>query len=85
MAKPPAVRETETRIEIDQKRGEWPYLTVERHEDDSISVMVDVQSGEFTAGQGRADLRIGKKKAHRLLWFLMHTDPYVDITDDLPG
>jgi len=74
--KPPAVRESETDIEIDAKKGEWPYFKAFRLDDGSLGVVVDQNEGGIMIGQGVgiAGLRLSRKKARRLREFLERTE-----------
>ena len=74
--KPPAIREEYDDIEIDVKRGEWPFVKAFRMDDGSLGLMVDMNEGGAVIGEGRgvAAVRLGRKKARRLREFLERTE-----------
>lgn len=76
MPKPPAVREGEDHIEIDAKKGEWPFIQAARLDDGSLGVVIDCNPGGHVVGEGAgvAALRISAKKAKRLREFLERTE-----------
>lgn len=78
MPKMPSVRETEEMLEIDAKRGEWPFMRLMRADDGSgrLFLMIDCNQGGTVIGEGRGIgvLVISKKKARRLQEFLERTD-----------
>lgn len=73
---PPPVREGEDFIEIDMKKGRWPYAKFGRLEDGSVVIYLDCNEGGQVIGQGvgLAALRLSAKKARRLREFLERTE-----------
>lgn len=77
MPKPPPVREGANIIEIDQKKGAWPFVRFVRLDDGGVGIIVDCNEGgqSINEGQGVAVIAIGKKKARKLREFLERTEP----------
>lgn len=81
----PPVREEEFSIEIDMRRGKWPYLKAAWGTDQKarvrLLVVVDANEGGQVIGEGanQAVLAISKKKAIRLAkWILKTADNIPD-------
>lgn len=72
----PPVRESEDSIEIDQKKGQWPYARFVRLEEGELGIILDSNQGGIIIGEGvgQAALVISKKKARRLREFLERTE-----------
>lgn len=73
---PPAVRETEDSIEIDAKKGQWPFIKVVRGDKDRVLILIDCNEGGqvINEGAGVAVIAISAKKATRLREFLERTE-----------
>lgn len=76
MTKPPTVRENEIAIEIDAKRGRWPYTKMTRTDDGGVVMVVDCNEGGAVIGSGVgvAGIRLSAKKARRLREWLERTE-----------
>lgn len=76
----PPIREGENVIQIDAKKGKWPWLQALRFEDGSIAITIDMNEGGQVAmsGVGTAGLKLSKKKARRLREFLERTEELFD-------
>ena len=82
---PPSVRRYDDRkmIEIDQKRGEWPFLVVARDDKGGLVVHIDANPREMLGqGTGAARIRIGRRKSRELLTWLLETDDDVTFEDE---
>lgn len=77
MANMPPVREGANIIEIDQKKGAWPFIRFMRLDDGSLGIFVDGNEGGqiINEGQNIATIIVGKKKARKLREFLERTEP----------
>lgn len=66
-----AIRRGEDFIEIDQQKGEWPFLRVQTY-DDILALYIDSNKGGQIIGEGHglAVLHLTKKKARALRDFL---------------
>lgn len=73
---PPAIREDDVSIQIDQKRGHWPHLAAFLLDDPdgklAIALVVDDNEGGQVIGEnvGRAAILLTHKKARALRDFL---------------
>lgn len=69
----PPIRDMGTAIQIDVKKGQYPFITLAVTEDDKLVVMVDANEGGQTinAGQNVAAIKLSKKKAQALGNFLL--------------
>jgi hypothetical protein len=76
LPKPPAIREGEDTLEIDQKKGKWPYVRFVRLEDGSVGVIIDANEGGVVVGQGVGTgvIVLSAKKARRVREFLERTE-----------
>lgn len=74
-SKIPAIREYEDHIQLDQKKGEWPFTHVVREPEGGLLIMIDQQHTEQVAseGVGQAAIRLSPKKSRALLNFLNRT------------
>lgn len=72
----PAVREDDTSIQIDMKRGEWPYIQFQREENGELIVYIDCNRGGqvMGTGAGLAAVKLSPKKARRIQEFLERTE-----------
>lgn len=73
---PPPIREFENGIEIDMKKGEWPYIKMVRIEGGHLAIFVDCNPGGqvINSGQGLAAVTLSPKKAKALRAFLERTE-----------
>lgn len=71
-----AIRQGDNFIEIDQKKGEWPYFRAQA-DDDFITLFIDSNKGGQLVGegQGMALIHISHKKARALRDFLDAAGP----------
>lgn len=71
------IREGERVLEMDQKKGEWPFARFVRLDDGGLGIIVDGNEGGqvVNEGQGIAVIALGKKKARKLREFLERTEP----------
>lgn len=72
----PAIRERDDHIEIDAKKGKWPFIHIDRNEDGSITVIIDGNEGGQIIGEGVAvaAIKLSPKKAKRLREWLERTE-----------
>lgn len=72
---PPPVREFHDHIQIDQKRGEWPFTHIAREPAGGLLIAIDQQQLEEVAseGVGQAAIHLSPKKSKALLDFLNRT------------
>lgn len=72
----PAIREHDDHIEIDAKKGKWPFIHIDRDEDGSLMVIIDCNEGGQIIGEGVgvAAIKLSPKKARRLREFLERTE-----------
>jgi len=81
---PPAVREDEFSIEIDVKRGKWPFLKAiwgqDKHERVRLIFIADANESGTVVGENAniGIIGLSKKKAKRLADFIYRT------LDDIP-
>lgn len=73
---PPAVREDDVAIEIDAKKGRWPFVKAIRGERGRLALVIDQNEGGQVIGEGRGVgiIVISRKKAKRLREFLERTE-----------
>lgn len=66
------VQETETIIQIDQKKGKWPFLKVAVLTSGKLGFFIDCNEGGQIVGQdqGKAVMTMNRKKVERLRDFL---------------
>lgn len=72
----PPIREHENHIEIDAKKGKWPFLHVDRDPEGGITIVMDCNEGGQVVGEavGVSVIRLSPKKARRLREFLERTE-----------
>jgi hypothetical protein len=72
----PPIREGANYIQIDAKKGRWPWIQAVRHEDNTVSIAVDMNEGGqmIGTGVGTAGIRLSKKKIRLLREFLERTE-----------
>jgi hypothetical protein len=76
---PPAVREDEFSIEIDMKRGKWPFLKAlwgqDKHGRTRLIFIADANEGGQVVGQSQnvGIVALSKKKARRLAEFILRS------------
>lgn len=81
---PPAVREEEFSIEIDMKKGKWPFLKAiwGRDKDERLRLVFIVDANDkaltMTEGVGIGIVALSRKKAKRLADFIYRTLDEVD-------
>jgi hypothetical protein len=77
VAKPPPIREGERHIEIDVRKGAYPFVRFERAHDGRLLIVMDSNEAGQVMGEGRgvAAMVLSKKKSRAIERFLRRTDP----------
>lgn len=77
MPKLPPVRETAESLEIDESKGDWPFIRMIRMEDGSLYVGIDANNAGIAVGRAEhtAAIVLSPKKAARICRFIERTDP----------
>lgn len=68
----PPIRDVGSAIQIDAKKGKWPFITMAQDEDGNLIVLIDANEGGAVINQGQnvAAVKLSKKKARALGTFL---------------
>lgn len=76
MPNPPPIREGADILEIDQKKGQWPFIRFVRLDEGRLGIIIDSNEGGqvINQGQGIAGIALGPKKARKVREFLERTE-----------